>query len=82
MQEQLDETLKKIRELIMDVDGVIQIDLLLTRQHVSMLYVDVEIGVTGDLSLWEAHDIAEGVHDVLETEIEEIKHCMVHVNPY
>ena len=77
-----DETLKKIRELIMDVDGVIQIDLLLTRQHVSMLYVDVEIGVTGDLSLWEAHDIAEGVHDVLETEIEEIKHCMVHVNPY
>ncbi len=47
-----------------------------------MLYVDVEIGVTGDLSLWEAHDIAEGVHDVLETEIEEIKHCMVHVNPY
>ena len=77
-----DETLKKINELIMNVDGVIQIDLLLTRQHVSMLYVDVEIGVIGDLSLWEAHDIAEAVHDVLETEIEEIKHCMVHVNPY
>lgn len=71
-----------IREIVQDVDGVIAIDLLLTRQHASVLYVDIEIGVNGDLSLWKAHAIAEKVHNIVEDQVESVKHCMVHVNPY
>lgn len=77
-----DETIAKIREYIMSASGVIKIDGLRTRKHVSLLYVDVEIGVEGDLTLWAAHKIAEEVHDTIEDKMQEVKHCMVHVNPY
>ena len=43
---------------------------------------DVEISVDADLSLREAHAIAERVHDGLEHDFSNIKHVMVHVNPY
>lgn len=77
-----DETIEEIRRLALAVEGVIKLDVLLTRQHASVLYVDLEIGVKGDLTLWDAHEIAENVHDSIETNIEAVKHCMVHVNPY
>lgn len=76
------ETTEKIRSIAEAVEGVLKVDLLLTRQHASVLYVDMEIGVQGDLSLWKAHDIAEAVHDAIEENITSVKHCMVHVNPY
>lgn len=77
-----DETIQLIRDTATAVDGVLSIDLLLTRQHASVLYVDMEIGVKGDLTLWKAHDIAEEVHEEIEKHIPTVKHCMVHVNPY
>lgn len=77
-----EETINRINELIMSVEGVLSVDELLTRQHVAFLYVDVEIGVKGELSLWESHEIAEKVHHLIEEKIESVKHCMVHVNPY
>jgi cation diffusion facilitator family transporter len=77
-----EETIEQIRETVLNVEGVLSIDLLLTRQHVSLVYVDLEIGVKGDLSLWKAHEIAEEVHEKVENEIDTVKHCMVHVNPY
>ena len=77
-----EDTTALIRECVQKVDGVVAIDLLLTRQHASVLYVDIEIGVNGDLSLWKAHAVAEKVHNVVEDEVESVKHCMVHVNPY
>ena len=39
------------------------------------------IRVDGKLTLWEAHAIAESVHDSVETEFSKVKHIMVHVNP-
>lgn len=77
-----DETIEKIKSVALAVEGVVKVDLLLTRQHASVLYVDMEIGVKGDLLLWDAHEIAENVHEAIEKEIPLVKHCMVHVNPY
>lgn len=76
-----DETVEKIRNIIMDQDGVEKIDLLKTRLFGSKIYVDLEISVDGELKLKDAHDIAERVHDAIEYNIPEVKHCMVHVNP-
>ncbi len=45
------------------------------------IYVDVEIAADENQTLRAAHDIAERVHDVIETELPMVKHCMVHVNP-
>jgi cation diffusion facilitator family transporter len=74
--------LKHIRDYILSVDGVITIDDLKARMHMTELYVDVEIGVKESLSLKEAHEIAEFVHEHVEHKFEEVIHCMVHVNPH
>ena len=49
--------------------------------HVDKLYIDVEIAVLANLSLIEAHKVAEQVHHNIEEEFPNVKHCMVHVNP-
>ena len=45
------------------------------------MYVDIEISAEGDISLTEAHEIAEDVHHTVENSFRDVKHCMVHVNP-
>ena len=42
---------------------------------------DAEIAVEGTLSLYDAHEIAENVHNLVEQRFPEIKHIMIHVNP-
>lgn len=74
--------IKNIKKFIHETKGVLSIDDLKVRKHMTELYVDVEIGVKKDLSLEEAHNIAEYVHHQVENEFEEIIHCMVHVNPH
>lgn len=71
----------KLREVIAAQDGVVSIDDLKTRLFGAKIYVDVEIGADGNLRLYEAHDIAQRVHDSIEKSFENVKHCMVHVNP-
>lgn len=61
--------------------GVISVDMLHTRRFGNKTYVDLEISADGDMSLREAHDIAERVHDGIEGTYDNIKHVMVHVNP-
>lgn len=76
-----DEKIKVMTSKIMDVNGVIKIDNLKTRKYASKLYVDVEISVDSDISVEEGHNIAMKVHKSIE-EDKQVKHCMVHVNPY
>lgn len=74
------ETINHISETILNIKGVLKVDDLKVRKHMDQLYVDVEIAVNKDLSLEEAHEISENVHDQVE-EIFDVIHCMVHVNP-
>lgn len=66
---------------IQSLPGVDSVDLLQSRKFGNKIYLDVEISVDGSLSLSEAHDIAESVHDTVEKEHPEIKHIMIHENP-
>ena len=75
------ETLENIRHVITAQEGVLGIDRLQTRLFGARIYVDVEIAADGELPLREAHVIAERVHNAIENSFEEVKHCMVHVNP-
>ena len=77
-----DETINKIKDVILEQEGVIQLDSLKTRVFGSRIYADIEISAYGKQSLEDAHDIAERIPDEVETKIPMIKHCMVHVNPY
>lgn len=75
------ETEQRLREAILDTKGVLGIDRVSTRVFGSRLYVEVEITADGELPLCKSHDIAERVHENIESAFPEIKHCMVHVNP-
>ena len=55
--------------------------MLRTRQFGNRIYIDLEIAVDKHISLVEAHDIAENVHDNLEESFPNVKHVMIHVNP-
>ncbi len=76
-----EETTQRIETTIMTVDGVEQLDMLQTRLFGSRIYVDVEIATDGNRNLFEAHKIAEEVHNCIEQTFPQVKHCMVHVNP-
>lgn len=73
---------EEIEQLTMAVDGVKEINSLKTRLFGNRLYVDIDIAVDGAITVQEGHDIAQEVHDSIEKNIEETKHCMVHVDPY
>lgn len=75
------ETEESIRLCAAQQEGVIQVDILRTREFGRKIYVDIELSVDGSLTLWEAHDIAEKVHDTIEETFPDVKHIMVHVNP-
>ena len=76
-----DETCTELRRIISEQNGVLCIDDLKTRMFGSKLYVEVEIGADGNQTLRQAHEIAQRVHDIIEKQFENVKHCMVHVNP-
>ena len=56
--------------------------MLRTRVFGNRIYVDVEISADGEKKLKETHQIAENVHDSIEQNFKDVKHVMVHVNPF
>ena len=75
------ETEKRLADCVLRQEEVQGIDRLQTREFGSKLYVDLEIRLDGAMTLDEAHEIAERVHDRIEREFPAVKHIMVHVNP-
>lgn len=75
-------TFTAIENMVSDIDGVKQIDEIKTRMFGTKIYVDIEIAADENLTLQEAHKIAENVHEMVEEKFPQVKHCMVHVNPY
>lgn len=72
---------KKVREIVLTHPGVEHLDLLRTRRFGNRVYVEAEIAVDGNKSLFVAHQIAHDVHDDVEKELPAVKHIMIHVNP-
>ena len=76
-----EEVERQLRACVSAQEGVMTIDLLATREFGNRIYVDLEIGADGALSLVQGHEIAERVHDAVEQAFPKVKHIMVHVNP-
>lgn len=72
---------EKMEKAIKSQSDILGLDEIKTRLFGSKIYVDIEIAVDGNVSLYAAHAIAENVHNVIEKEFTDVKHCMVHVNP-
>ncbi len=59
----------------------IGIDTLRTRRFGEKIYAELEINMDGNMSLHDAHEVAEQLHDQIEKSFLDIKHVMIHVNP-
>ena len=75
------ETEKEIYNFVKSYKDIERIDVLQTRLFGNKIYVDLEVGVSGEYTLREAHNIAEDLHNNIEKEFKDIKHIMVHINP-
>lgn len=76
-----DDTVNEMKALVLSIEGVEGLDLIKTRMFGTKIYVDIEISANGDLLLRQSHEIAETVHDNIERQFADVKHCTVHVNP-
>lgn len=77
-----EETEREIYDLAAAQAGVLRVDMIKTRIFGNKIYVDIEISADPTLTLSEGHDIALCVHDAVEDKFQNVKHIMVHVNPY
>lgn len=75
------EFIEEIKQLVLKIDGVEDIDSIKTRLFGNKCYIDIEVSADETLSLKEAHEIAQTIHDKIEDTYQETKHCMVHMNP-
>ena len=79
---EVEESMRRaINEYAEETGNRVDIDSLITRVFGDKIYVDLELGVDGDMKLKDAHDIAEGVHSLIERNFADVKHVMVHLNP-
>lgn len=77
-----EKTQNQIRDFILSCEGVKHVDGLLTRMFGNRIYVIAEIACERELPLYQAHEIAETVHNGIEEQFPLVKHVTVHVNPY
>ena len=45
------------------------------------IFIEVEISLDGNMSLFQAHEIADNIRLEVLKNHEEVKHILVHVNP-
>lgn len=76
-----EEVINEIKKIVLNTKGVIEIESLKTRLFGSKIYIDLEINAKKNISFEESHNIAHKVHDRVEKRIDNVKHCMVHINP-
>ncbi len=76
------ETVKRVEETVKEISEVKGLMTTRMRTLGSKHFVDLEIFVDKDLSVWEAHNIAHRVQDLLVARYEDITEVMVHVEPY
>ncbi|MDE6868623.1 MAG: cation diffusion facilitator family transporter [Clostridia bacterium] len=77
-----EKTENEIKEFILSCEGVKRLDSLMTRLFGNRIYVIAEISCESEISLHDAHDVAERVHTGIEQNFPLVKHVTVHVNPY
>jgi cation diffusion facilitator family transporter len=75
------EITSKIRDVITDNHDIIDFHDLRARQAGSSIFVDVSIHVRPNLSLEDAHDIANKLEKDIKTRVPNVKESIIHIEP-
>ncbi len=76
-----DEFTKKLLKTISDTHENIVINELKTRMFGNKIYIDLEIGIDGNINLKDANKIVLNIHNIVEEKYKEVKHCNIHTVP-
>lgn len=72
---------EEIDRIARSVPGVMDTHRIWTRGHTNEIYVDLDIKVSGDLSVEQGHLLAHAVRDQIGRRWPSVQHIMVHVEP-
>ncbi len=53
-----------------------------TRRYGTKVFIDISICVNPNINIYEGHEIAKEVENIIKEEIDNVKDVIVHVNPY
>lgn len=73
---------EKIKELLVNVDGIKSVHAIRTRRMGSGIYTDLHIMVDEHLSVREGHEIARNARRKLLSEGPDVSDVIVHIEPY
>ncbi|MDB5085822.1 MAG: cation transporter [Bacilli bacterium] len=69
-------------ECIRSTPGVQRIDKIRARDLGHYIVVDIRIGVSGERSIQEGHDIASSIRETIMKRYQEVQEVLIHINPW
>ena len=82
MDEQLyDDLILEIRAKSIEIEGVLDTEKCFIRKYGMKYHVDLHAIVNGEVSVKVGHDIAHQLKDYLQTEIPNLGHILIHIEP-
>ncbi|MFD1206901.1 MULTISPECIES: cation diffusion facilitator family transporter [Sporosarcina] len=76
------ERLKEFSVLIRTFPEVKRIDRLRAREHGHYILVDVRVGVPGNLTIQEGHDISSEIRNAILEKHQDVDEVLIHLNPW
>ncbi|MBB3109740.1 cation diffusion facilitator family transporter [Paenibacillus phyllosphaerae] len=77
-----DGTMAEITQLVQSVEQVKRIDRIRAREHGHYIIVDVRVGIPGELSIQEGHDISRLIKHTISHHVDRVEEVLVHLNPW
>jgi divalent metal cation (Fe/Co/Zn/Cd) transporter len=76
-----DDLIEDIRRVSHQVDGIIDTEKCFIRKSGMRYHVDLHARVDANITVKEGHDLAHLLKDTLRSEIPELGHVLIHVEP-
>ncbi|MCM4152320.1 cation transporter [Arenibacter sp. N53] len=76
-----DDLIEEIRQVSLKVEGILGTEKCFIRKAGTKYHVDLHASVNGSISVKEGHDLSHKLKDRLRTDIPNIGHVLIHIEP-
>ena len=76
------ERLEELSTLILSIPEVKRIDRLRAREHGHYILVDLRIGVSGELTIQDGHNISSSIRNLIKERNKDVDEVLIHLNPW